>query len=97
MELPESAAGLESALSWKTYAVSRSEKLQLLEFIIHGLAMRGCVVIFTSEPSQAPLYIVFETPAGERHGVLAYCPRRLVGVGTAAKEATDKDASDRRH
>jgi DNA (cytosine-5)-methyltransferase 1 len=72
MDLPESAAGVESAINWKTYSVSRSGKEPLLKFILDALQMRGCSIVFASEPTEAPFYIVFETPAGERHGVLAY-------------------------
>lgn len=34
--------------------------------------MRECRVVYASDPSEAPFYIVFETSGGERHGVLAY-------------------------
>ncbi len=72
MSLPESAIGIESALGWKTYPVSRRAKDPLLRFIIGGLEMRGCRVLSAPEPNRAPLYVVFETPGGERHGILAY-------------------------
>ena len=72
MALPESAAGLETAITWKTYSVSRADKQPLLQFIVEALEMRGCEVVFTSEPDHAPFYIVFETPTGERHGVLVH-------------------------
>lgn len=72
MKLPESSVGSEAAIRWKTYSVSRSEKEPLLQFILQALRMRNCEVIFTSGPNRAPFYIVFETPAGERHGLLAY-------------------------
>ena len=72
MVLPESAAGLVTAVSWKTYAVSRADKAPLLRFIVEALEMRGCNVLYTSEPNRAPFYLVFETSSGERHGLLAY-------------------------
>lgn len=72
MAIPESAVGLETALSWKTYNVRRAEKALLLRFIVDALRMRGCEVLYASDPARAPFYIVFETPAAERHGVLAY-------------------------
>ena len=34
--------------------------------------MRGCRVVHSSEPTRAPFYVVFETPGGERRGLLAY-------------------------
>ena len=72
MTLPESAAGVAAAATWKTYSVRRADKAPLLRFLVEALEMRGCQVLHASEPSRAPFYIVFETPRGERHGVLAY-------------------------
>lgn len=63
---------MKSALTWKCYSVSRAAKAPLLAFVIRALAMRDCRVLFASEPSRAPFYIVFETPSGSRHGVLVY-------------------------
>ncbi|MFZ1989390.1 MAG: hypothetical protein WAW96_06405 [Alphaproteobacteria bacterium] len=61
-----------SALSWKLYSVRRSDKEPLLRFILDALTTRHCSIVYTSEPDRAPFYIVFETPSGTRHGVLAY-------------------------
>ncbi len=72
MTIPESASGDESAFGWKTYAVKRSDKAPLLAFIEEALVMRGCRIVSTTDHGQAPFYIVFESPAGERQGVLAY-------------------------
>lgn len=72
MSLPESATGLDVAFGWKTYSVRRQDKEPLLRFILRALEMRGCRVVSASEPTKAPFYVVFETPAGERCGVLAY-------------------------
>lgn len=62
----------ESLLTWTSYSVSRREKEPLLRFIVDAIEMRGCRVVQASDPSFAPFRIVYETPAGERHGVLAY-------------------------
>lgn len=72
MTVPEAAVGVAAAASWKTYSVSQRHKLPLLQFIIDALAMRDCRVLHASSPNRAPFYIVFETPLGERHGILAY-------------------------
>lgn len=72
MKVPESASGLAKAFTWKSYSVSRADKEPLLRFIVEGLERRKCRVLSSSSPSQAPFYIVFETPSGERQGVLAY-------------------------
>jgi hypothetical protein len=71
MPLAESPA-LEGAFGWKSYSVQRSDKEPLLKFIIEGLKQRGCTIRHMPDPGRAPFYIVFETPAGERHGLLAY-------------------------
>lgn len=72
MTIPKSAIGSAAAASWKTYSVSRKHKEPLLRFIVDALAMRDCRILHTSSSNRAPFYIVFETPLGERHGVLAY-------------------------
>lgn len=72
MKLPESAVGAAKAFGWKTYSVRPRDKAPLLRFIVDALQMRGCKVVKTSEPSRAPFYIVFETPTGQRQGLLAY-------------------------
>ncbi|WP_137046035.1 hypothetical protein [Pseudolabrys sp. FHR47] len=72
MKTPESASGRAKALTWKTYSVRRADKIPLLNFVIEGLEQQRCRIIFKSEPDEAPFYIVFETPAGDRQGVLVY-------------------------
>lgn len=64
--------GTEHAFRWKRYAVRRADKAPLLDFLTRGLESRGCRILFASSPEFAPFYIVFETPGGERHGILAY-------------------------
>lgn len=71
-KVPESSIGSAGALSWKTYGVSRTEKEKLLKFIVDGIQDRGCKVISATDPAFAPFFLVLETPAGERQGVLAY-------------------------
>jgi len=72
MKPPESAIGTAEAFHWKTYGVSSVDKEPLLRFITEGLQLRGCRVINTPPTNRAPFFIVFETPSGERRGVLAY-------------------------
>jgi hypothetical protein len=72
MKPPESAIGTAQAFGWKTYGVSRADKEPLLRFIVEALQMRGCRVINTPLLNRAPFYIVYETPTGERRGLLAY-------------------------
>lgn len=61
-----------TALQWTSYSVSRADKAPLLDFIVAGLLDRECRIVWKSEPDRAPFYIVFDTPGGERQGVLAY-------------------------
>jgi len=61
-----------SVLEWKSYSVSRSDKEPLLAFVLRALEMRDCRIVHASEPNRAPFYIVFDTPSGERQGVLVY-------------------------
>ncbi|MEQ8935612.1 MAG: hypothetical protein RIE56_07455, partial [Amphiplicatus sp.] len=69
---PDIHSGVEDALHWKTYPVRRRDKAPLLDFVITGLKERGCNVLYASEPDHAPFYVVFETPGGERQGILVY-------------------------
>lgn len=64
--------GVLSALEWKSYSVSRSDKEPLLAFVLQALEMRDCRIVHASEPNRAPFYIVFDTPSGERQGILVY-------------------------
>ncbi len=61
-----------SALEWKSYSVSRSDKEPLLAFVLRALEVRDCRIVLASGANRAPFYIVFDTPAGERHGILVY-------------------------
>lgn len=61
-----------SALEWKSYSVRRSDKEPLLEFVLRALEMRDCSIIYASGANRAPFYVVYETAAGERHGILVY-------------------------
>jgi hypothetical protein len=72
MKTPESSAGFERPLAWKTYSVSRSDKEPLLRFIIEALEIRGCRILSASPPNRAPFYVTFETESGLRSGLLAY-------------------------
>src|SRR2546421_195715 len=69
---PKSQASLSGALTWKTYSVRSADKEPLRTFLLDALQMRHCSIVHASEPSRAPFYIVFQTPDGNRHGLLAY-------------------------
>jgi len=72
MEITDSSIGTTQALGWKVYSVSRSDKAPLLEFVTKALEARNCQIVFASQPNRAPFYVVFDTPAGDRQGLLIY-------------------------
>lgn len=57
---------------YKRWDVQKASKAPLLDFLIEGLRAGGCTVLWASDASRAPFFIVFENQLGERHGVLAY-------------------------
>jgi hypothetical protein len=59
-------------LSIRTYNVSRRDREPLLDFMLQALHGEGCRILYSSPPSQAPFRITFETPQGERLGIVAY-------------------------
>lgn len=56
----------------RTYRVNARSRRPLVKFMVDGLHDAGCRVLFVSEPSVAPFRITFETPEGERMGIVAY-------------------------
>ena len=62
----------DGALGYRSYRVSSADRLPLLRFMLDGLAESGCRILNHSGASRAPFRISFETPAGERLGILAY-------------------------
>jgi hypothetical protein len=55
-----------------TYGVSPSDREPLIRFMVRALEKQGCRVIFSPSPDTAPFRITFETPQGERMGIVAY-------------------------
>jgi hypothetical protein len=55
-----------------TYGVSPSDREPLIRFMVHALEKQGCRIIFMPPPNRAPFRITFETPQGERMGIVAY-------------------------
>lgn len=56
----------------RTYSVNPSARSPLLEFMTSSLIAAGCKIIHSSPPDKAPFIVAFETPSGERMGVVAY-------------------------
>lgn len=57
---------------YREYSVSRRDKEPLLQFVLDALQSCGCQILHHSEPTVAPFRITFETPDGERLGIIVY-------------------------
>lgn len=55
-----------------TYSVSPTDREPLIRFMVDALKQSGCRILFTPSPDVAPFRITFDTPHGERIGVVAY-------------------------
>ena len=56
----------------RLYSVSRAKKEPLVRFIRESLENSGCRILHEPDPSFAPYRFTFETPEGERLGILVY-------------------------
>jgi hypothetical protein len=56
----------------RSYAVNPRQKAPLVEFIRSALDTAGCRILHEPDPSVAPYRFTFETPAGERLGIIVY-------------------------
>lgn len=61
-----------SPLEYRSYSVKRKDREPLLAFMLQALRGEGCQILYSSSPLEAPFRITFETPQGERLGILAY-------------------------
>jgi restriction-modification system family protein len=61
-----------SAPEYQTYRVIRKDREPLVELILEALRGQGCQILYSSPPTEAPFRITFETPEGERLGIVAY-------------------------
>ena len=59
-------------LDYPLYKVQQSARQPLLDFMRRALEDSGCRILRMSEPGRAPFRFTFETPEGERMGVVAY-------------------------
>jgi hypothetical protein len=55
-----------------SYGVSSSDREPLVHFMVDALESQGCRIMFKPAPNTAPFRITFETPQGERIGIVAY-------------------------
>lgn len=56
----------------RLYGVLAREREPLLAFMVNALESQGCRILYQSSPDRAPFRITFETPEGERLGIVAY-------------------------
>ncbi len=61
-----------SATLPESIGVSSRDKAPLVAFMVRALRDSGCRMLFVSDPSEAPFRLTFETPDGERMGIVAY-------------------------
>jgi len=57
---------------YRTYRVNRKDREPLVDFMLAALRGQGCQILYSSPPTEAPFRITFETPEGERMGIVAY-------------------------
>ena len=56
----------------RSYRVNARDREPLLSFILDALRAAHCRIVYASPPNQAPFRITFESPFGERLGIIAY-------------------------
>jgi hypothetical protein len=56
----------------RTYGVQAHDREPLIAFMLGALRRAGCRIIYEPSPNEAPFRITFETPSGERIGIIAY-------------------------
>jgi hypothetical protein len=74
----------------KTYSVQAASRKPLVDFMVSGLEAAGCRILFSSHTTRAPFVITFETPAGERLGVVAYA---FLATRTPTRNRPDDERS----
>jgi hypothetical protein len=62
-------------VEYAIYSVSQRDREPLLRYMVDALEAEGCAIIRHTPPTEAPFRISFETPAGERLGIIAYAFR----------------------
>ena len=54
------------------YPTSRAGRGRLVEFMVEALEEAGCILLHSPAADEAPFRITFQTPEGERLGIIAY-------------------------
>lgn len=58
--------------TFRAYNVKPSDREPIVRFMVEALEKQGCTIIHRPSAKTAPFRITFETPEGERLGVVAY-------------------------
>lgn len=74
----------------RLYGVSARDREPLLRFMVDALRSQGCRIIHEPAADQAPFRITFETPEGERLGIIAYA---YLATFTPTKNRPDDEHS----
>src|SRR6266567_4090743 len=56
----------------RTYSINAKAREPLVRFMTGALEGAGCKIIHSTPLERAPFVIAFETPTGERMGIVAY-------------------------
>ena len=59
-------------MPYETFRVQRGAREPIAKWMIEALELSGCRLLFASELDKAPFRYTFETPMGERIGIVAY-------------------------
>lgn len=59
-------------LTYETFGVSPRDRGPLVDWMVEALEMVGCRILRVSGADRAPFRLTFETPMGERMGIVAY-------------------------
>jgi hypothetical protein len=60
------------SVKYQTYQVQPRSRERLVDFILESVGRCGCRVLRAPDPGRAPFRFVFDTPEGERLGILCY-------------------------
>ena len=60
---------------YREYRVQAADQRPLLQFMLDALKDVGCAILYEPPANVAPFRITFETPAGERLGIISYAFR----------------------
>ena len=64
--------GLKPRAEYQTYRVLARDRQPLVDFIVEAMRGAGCRMLHIPPANVAPFRFTFETPAGERLGIIAY-------------------------